>query len=212
MIKLKVKTYCLGMWQTNSYVVSAEETDKCWIIDAGFDPERMVADIKIKELKPEYLIYTHAHLDHIAGTAVIRKAFPEIKTAICEVEKSFLGDPSKNLSASAGMSVTADDADITLTDGQSLDFEGLPFTVLTTPGHSPGGICLYQKDSGLLFAGDTIFQGSVGRYDFPTSNGEALFSSIKTKLLPLPDETKVFPGHGGTTTIGDEKAHNPFLI
>ncbi|HAK45670.1 MAG TPA: hypothetical protein DCO79_07100 [Spirochaeta sp.] len=211
MIKIKVKSYCLGMWQTNSYVVSAEESDKCWIIDAGFDPERMVADIKIKNLSPEYLIYTHAHLDHIAGTVVIREAFPDIKTAISEVEASFLGDPAKNLSSSAGMNVTADDADLLLTDGQELDFEGLKFKVLATPGHSPGGICLYQEDAALLFAGDTLFQGSVGRYDFPTSNGDNLFTSIKQQLMPLPPETKVFPGHGGATTIGEEKEHNPFL-
>ena len=211
MIKLNVKTYCLGMWQTNSYVLSAEGSDKCWIIDAGFDPEAMVEDIREKNLKPEFLIYTHAHLDHIAGTAVIREAFPEIKTAISEAEASFLGDPSKNLSSSAGMNVTADDADVLLSDGQELDFEGLVFRVITTPGHSPGGICLYQEEAGLLFSGDTLFQGSVGRYDFPSSNGEDLFQSIKEKLMSLPDETKTFPGHGGATTIGSEKRNNPFF-
>lgn len=210
-MKLKVKPYCLGMWQTNSYVIFSEDSEKCWIIDAGFDPERMVADIKTKKLMPEYLIYTHAHLDHIAGTAVIKAAFPEIKTAIAETEASYLGDPSLNLSAQSGMTVTADDADLLLTDGQELEFEGLSFRILTTPGHSPGGICLYQEDSRLLFSGDTLFQRSVGRYDFPSSNGEDLFASIQKKLMLLPPETKVFPGHGGSTTIGEEKEGNPFL-
>lgn len=211
MININVKTWCLGMWQTNSYVLSSDESDKCWIIDAGFDPEKMIADIQVKNLVPEMLIYTHAHLDHIAGTDAIRKAFPDMKTAILEVESSFLGDPSMNLSVTAGMNVTAEDADIMLADGQELIFEGAIFKVLATPGHSPGGICLYQADQDLLFSGDTLFQGSVGRYDFPTSNGEALFSSIKEKLTPLPGSTKVFPGHGGTTTIAEEKKNNPFL-
>ena len=211
MSRLNVKTYCLGMWQTNSYLLTAEETEKCWIIDAGFDPERLVADIKSAGLVPEYLVYTHAHLDHIAGTAVIREAFPGIKTVISTEEASFLGDPAKNLSSGAGMTVTADDADMVVEDGDSLEFEGLSFRIIATPGHSPGGICVYQEEGGLLFSGDTLFQGSVGRYDFPTSDGEALFDSIRRKLLPLPDGVKVFPGHGGATTIGDEKANNPFL-
>ena len=199
------------MWQTNSYVLSSDESDGCWIIDAGFDPEDMIDDLMQKKLKPELLIYTHAHLDHIAGTSAVSAAFPEIKTAISEFEASHLGDPAKNLSVSAGMKVTARNADILLTDGQKLEFAGLDFSVISTPGHSPGGICLYQAESDLLFSGDTLFQGSVGRYDFPGSNGEELFRSIREKLTVLPDSTRVFPGHGGSTTIGEEKQNNPFL-
>ena len=208
---IDVKKYCLGMWQTNSYLVTAEGSKDCWIVDAGFEPKRMIDDIKREGYKPELLIITHAHLDHIAGADEIKEAFPGIKTAISEAEASFLGDPAMNLSASAGMEITAGEADILLSDGQELDFHGMDFVVMTTPGHSPGGICLYQEDEGLLFAGDTLFQRSVGRYDFPTSNGEDLFNSIRTKLLPLPVQTKVFPGHGGSTSIGEEKEQNPFL-
>ena len=100
MIDIQVKTCCLGMWQTNSYLVSTKESDECWIIDAGFDPEEMIADIQLNNLYPELLIYTHAHLDHIAGTAAFREAFPEMKTAISELEGTFLGDPARNLSIS----------------------------------------------------------------------------------------------------------------
>ncbi len=211
MANIDVQTFCLGMWQTNSFVISTEGKDTCWIIDAGFEPERMIDWIKQKSFKPAMLFYTHAHLDHIAGTSEIKKAFPGVKTAVSEAEAAFLEDPSKNLSASAGMKITADAADIVLSDGQVFDFEGFEFTVISTPGHSPGGICLYQPESAVLFAGDTLFQGSIGRYDFPTSNGKHLFESIEKKLLILPDETKVFCGHGGSTTIGAEKASNPFL-
>ncbi len=211
MTNIKVKTYCLGMWQTNSYLLTAEGKENCWIIDAGFEPEPMIDDLKTEKLKPEMLIYTHAHLDHIAGTAAIKSAFPGIRTAISETEATFLGDASRNLSSSAGMNITVDNADVLLADGQELVFEELVFRVITTPGHSPGGICLYQDETKLLFSGDTLFQGSVGRYDFPTSSGEDLFRSIKEKLLILPDDTNAFPGHGGPTTIGAEKRNNPFL-
>ncbi len=211
MKKIHVKTYCLGMWQTNSYVVKSENSRKCWIIDAGFEPGKMIEDLKSEQLEPEYLIYTHAHLDHIAGTDSIKEAFPGIKTAISEAEADFLGDPSKNLSASAGMNISVDAPDFLLKDGQKLDFEGLEFLVISTPGHSPGGICLYQKETSILFSGDTLFQGSVGRYDFPSSNGKDLFKSIREKLMSLPDDTDTFPGHGYPTTIGSERKNNPFL-
>lgn len=211
MKQLNVKTYCLGMWQTNSYVITQEDSDKCWIIDAGFEPEKMIKEIIMKKLNPEFLIYTHSHLDHIAGTEAVREAFPEIKTGISEDEADFLGDPAKNLSAMSGMNVSVGDADFTLKDQQEIKFNDLVFKVISTPGHSPGGICLYQKESDLLLCGDTLFQGSVGRYDFPTSDGEALFKSIKEKLLVLPDKTEVLPGHGAATTIGIEKSSNPFL-
>jgi len=196
---------------TNSYLVTKEGSDVCWLIDAGFEPESMVEEIKTKGLKPELLIYTHAHLDHIAGTDTVKTAFPDIKTAIFSSEDAFLSDPSLNLSTSAGMNVSVGSADMLLTDGQELDFEGFVFKVIHTPGHSPGGICLYQKENNILFSGDTLFQGSVGRYDFPTSNGDDLMKSLKEKLILLPEITTVYPGHGGSSRIGEEKRTNPFL-
>jgi glyoxylase-like metal-dependent hydrolase (beta-lactamase superfamily II) len=208
---IEVKTFCLGMWMTNSYLVTKEGSGKCWLIDAGFEPESMIEDIKGKGLEPEMLIFTHAHLDHIAGTESIKKTFPNIRTAIHSSEGGYLSDPELNLSRSAGMNITAAPADLLLEDGQELDFEGSVFKIFHTPGHSPGGICLYQKEGNILFSGDTLFQGSVGRYDFPTSNGTDLMDSIKQKLLPLPEITLVYPGHGGMSRIGEEKRSNPFL-
>ncbi len=199
------------MWMTNSYLISKEGSSACWLIDAGFEPGSMIEEIKAAGLRPELLIYTHAHLDHIAGADAVISAFPEIKTAISSEEAAFLSDPALNLSTSTGMNITAPPADMELSDGEELDFEGFIFKVLHTPGHSPGGICLYQRESDILFSGDTLFQGSVGRYDFPTSNGEALMASIKEKLITLPDTTIIYPGHGGSSRIGDEKRTNPFL-
>ena len=208
---INIDTYCLGMWMTNSYVISIEGSSKCWIIDAGFEPRGMIDEIKAKGLLPEMLIFTHAHLDHIAGEKALRSEFPGLKTAIFESEAGFLTDPELNLSTSAGMMVKAEPADMLLADEQTIEFEGHPFRVIHTPGHSPGGICLYQKENNILFSGDTLFQGSVGRYDFPTSDGQALMRSIKEKLANLPEDTDVYPGHGAATRIGDELRTNPFL-
>ncbi|MDC7124714.1 MAG: MBL fold metallo-hydrolase, partial [Spirochaetales bacterium] len=201
----------LGSWQTNSYVITKDGENTCWIIDAGFEPDVMIKYIKDKALIPERLIYTHAHLDHIAGVNDIIKEFPDIKTAISPEEKSFLSDPVKNMSSMMGFEIKAPEADQFLSDGDILNFCGSDFVVFSTPGHSPGGICLYQKEENILFSGDTLFQGSVGRYDFPTSNGQDLFDSIKNKLMILPDSTNVYPGHGGKTTIGFERTNNMFL-
>ena len=196
---------------TNSYIIYPDKGAGCFIIDAGFEPGPMITEINDLDLKPELLILTHAHLDHIAGAGEIKKAFPDIRIAVAVQEADFLSDPGLNLSAQMGMDITAPPADFLLSDGQKLQLEGFDFTVIHTPGHSPGGICLYQAESALLIAGDTLFAGSVGRYDFPTSDGEALMRSIKEKLMILPDNTAVYPGHGGSSTIGDEKRNNPFL-
>ncbi len=208
---IKVEQFTLGAWMVNSYVVYPEGQKNCWIIDAGFEPEPMIEALKAKDLKPELLIYTHAHLDHIAGGEAVVKAFPGIKSAIHSQEAAFLSDASLNMSSQMGMNITAPVAELILSDDQKLEIGGSTFKVIHTPGHSPGGICLYCEDERLMFSGDTLFEGSVGRYDFPTSDGEKLFSSIREKLLFLPEDTKVYPGHGNSTRIGREKRSNPFL-
>jgi glyoxylase-like metal-dependent hydrolase (beta-lactamase superfamily II) len=116
-----------------------------------------------------------------------------------------------NLSEFAGLSPTKTKADYLLEDGQLIEAAQIRLKVLHTPGHTPGGICLYSADEGIVFAGDTLFAGSVGRTDFPGGNTKQLLKSIKEKLLPLPDNTKIYPGHGPATTIAEEKKFNPYL-
>lgn len=207
---LKTKRFVLGDWATNCYLVYSD-SGACWIVDAGFEPDYMLRFIREKELRPEKIILTHAHLDHIGGLEQVQNAYPDLPILIHEAETAFMTDPMLNLSAMMGMQLIAPQATGTLKHGDTLTLDGDDFEVRHTPGHSPGGICLYQPDHALAIVGDTLFAGSIGRYDFPTSDGRALIRGIHQQLLTLPDDTRVLPGHGPETTIGNERMSNPFL-
>ncbi|WP_432799987.1 MBL fold metallo-hydrolase [Poriferisphaera sp. WC338] len=207
---IQIHTFSLGTFQTNCFVLEAADKS-CWIVDAGFEPNALIACVQENGLVPEKLILTHAHHDHIEGIHKIREAFPNIPIYVHESEKDFLTDTTLNLSAALGMPAVAPEADHFVTHGDTLSLAGMTFEIRHTPGHSPGGICLYQPENEFVISGDTLFANSIGRYDFPTSDGQALFNSIKTQLFTLPDNTTIYPGHGPSTTIGHEKATNPFL-
>lgn len=214
-----IRKVSLGPWETNCYVVSeggGHAGGECWIIDAGFEPEELVELVRKGGLKPTRLILTHAHLDHIGGVREVLKALGRMPIAIHRAEAMHLTDPTLNLSAFIGMPTTAPEADEILEEGQELTLGRLRWRVIHTPGHSPGGITLHWKSTvagepDMAIVGDTLIAGSIGRSDFPTSDGKALIDSIKRKLFALPEETRVYPGHGPTTTIGDEKEMNPFV-
>lgn len=206
---LGIQTFCLGQWQTNCYVLSVGRS--CWIIDAGFDPEEMLDAIAERKLKLEKIVLTHAHLDHIAGLNEVRRRHPQVPILIHVDEQEFLTDTRLNLSAAFVQPVVAPEPTALLNHGDTLDLGGLGFEVRHTPGHSPGGITLYQPDHGVALVGDTLFAGSIGRYDFPTSDGPQLMQSISGQLMSLPDETRILPGHGPETSIGQERATNPYL-
>ncbi|MCC6908496.1 MAG: MBL fold metallo-hydrolase [Phycisphaerales bacterium] len=206
-----IRSCTLGPWETNCYVVSTPGSDECWIIDVGFDPEVLIQLVRRANLRPVRIVLTHAHLDHIAGVRQVLDAFGPVVLAIHEAEADFLLDPNLNLSSFVEMNITTPPADELLRDGQVLTLGDAQWKVLHTPGHSPGGITLYHAPSNQAIVGDTLFAGSVGRYDFPTSDGALLFRSIREKLLTLPDETRIYPGHGPETTIGRERRTNPFL-
>lgn len=207
-----VSTCTLGPWETNCYVVSLPDSAECWIVDVGFDPDPLIQLVRDRGLKPVRIILTHSHLDHIAGVRQLLEELGPVPLAIHEAEAEFLLDPDLNLSSYVEMNVTTPPADEQLHDGQTLALGSTEWKVLHTPGHSPGGITLYHAASHQAIVGDTLFADSIGRYDFPTSNGELLFRSIREKLLTLPDETRIYPGHGPQSTIGRERGHNPFLI
>lgn len=209
---LDIKSFCLGEWMTNCYVVHvAEESGACWIVDAGFEPQAMVEYIQARRLKPQLVVLTHAHVDHIAGLCVLRQMWPDLPILIHPREQEFLVDPMLNLSIATSDPITAPQATAFLTHAQRLVLDGIGFEIRHTPGHSPGGVTLYQAEAGVAIVGDTLFAGSVGRYDFPTSDSESLMKSVRTQLLTLPDQTRVLPGHGAETTIGQERRTNPFL-
>jgi glyoxylase-like metal-dependent hydrolase (beta-lactamase superfamily II) len=156
-------------------------------------------------------VLTHGHIDHIEGVASLRAEFPDIKVYIHKLDAEMLTEPYTNLSAMTGASFSVEPADFLLEEQSVIEQADIKLSVLHTPGHTPGGICLYCEDEGIVFTDDTLFADSIGRTDFPNGSMEQLLQSIREKLFTLPDETKVYSGHGPMTSIAHEKKYNPFL-
>jgi hydroxyacylglutathione hydrolase len=204
---MRIDRLVLGDYENNCYIVRKDEkTRSCIIIDTGLSAEPLIDFLKGKDLDPETLILTHGHGDHIAGVAPLRKNFGKIKVCIHKADSHMLTDSISNFSSFLGKKIETSPADIIFENEGPIESAGLKFTIIHTPGHTPGGICLYNSDEKILFSGDTLFAGSVGRTDF---SGYDVQKSLKQ--LVLPDDTKVLPGHGPDTTIGQEKSYNPYL-
>jgi hydroxyacylglutathione hydrolase len=209
---MKIDRLILGGFETNCYVVRRDESARdCLIVDAGLDARDMIEFLKQHQLAPVAVVLTHGHADHIAGLAALQQHYPGITVYLHKSDADLLKDPGANLSVLAGVSFTTEPADVLLEDGDTVEEAGLRLKVLHTPGHTPGGICLYSEPDGVVFVGDTLFAGSVGRTDFPGGDMNQLLASIRSKLFTLPDATAVYPGHAMRTTIGREKRTNPFL-
>ena len=209
---MKMDCFALGAYETNCYVLrSSGEAKDCLVIDAGFDSEQLVDFLHEQKLNPVALVLTHGHIDHIAGVNALRDKFPDMKVYIHQLDAEMLEEPLSNLSAMTGAAFVADPADVTMDDLDVIEIAGIKLQVLLTPGHTPGGISLYSAEYGVVFSGDALFADSVGRTDFPGGSMTQLVSGIKEKLFTLPDETKVYPGHGPATTIAREKMHNQYL-
>ncbi len=209
---MKIDRLILGDFQTNSYVVRRDESaTDCVIVDTGLDARDLVAFLKEQRLRPAAVILTHGHIDHIQGLGLLRQEFPSVQVYIHRLDAHLLEDPDANLSGLAGGDFVTKAADVLLEDGRTIEEAGIRLSVLHTPGHTPGGICLYAERDGVLFSGDTLFADSIGRTDFPGGSVDQLLAGIRDKLLVLPDLTVVHPGHGGRTTLGREKRCNPFL-
>lgn len=209
---MNIHNLVLGEFETNSYVLTADDSSTdCVIIDAGLESGELVDYIKQQNLNPVAIILTHGHADHIVGLKQLRREFPNIQVAISETDSAMLTDSVGNLSSMLGRPFSTDKAQVIIQTEQKLSYAGIDFDVIFTPGHTPGGICLHCQKNGVVFVGDTLFAGSVGRTDFPGGNSAQLVKSIKEKLLCLDGTTKAYPGHGPMTTISLEKNSNPFL-
>ena len=193
----------LGPFASNCYIVGDESSLEGIVIDPGAQAGQILKKVKERGLTIKTIVITHTHPDHIGAVKAVKDA---TKAEICVHT-----DEARGLDSPGGHGIPVQTVapDRLLKGGDSIKFGTMNFLVLHTPGHSPGGICLFGE--GIVFTGDTLFASSIGRSDFPGGNHHQLLTNIHTKLMVLPDQTPVYPGHGPSTTIGDEKRGNPFL-
>ncbi len=198
----------VGPLQVNCYILADEKTKEAVVIDPGDDAEDILKIIKDKELKVRYIVNTHAHFDHVGANAKLKEA-TGAEILLHEADAALLSSSTGQAKMFGMKTAASPPADRYIRDGDVITAGEVSLTVLCTPGHSSGGVSLIED--GMVFTGDALFAGSIGRTDLPGGNLMTLIGSIKTKLLDLPDETRVFPGHGPDSTIGEEKKENPFL-
>ena len=196
-----IKTIMAGMYEENCYLIMDEDTKELAIVDPGGQPNKIEKEIKLLEGKPKFILLTHGHMDHVGGVVELVNKF-NIPFYINEIEEKYI----KNDNSVFGSLPKASGY---LNEGDTLNLGDNVIKVIETPGHTAGGICFLILDK--LFTGDTLFQGSVGRSDFPGGDGMQLVKNIKEKLLPLGDDIEVYAGHGPASTTGYEKRRNPFL-
>ncbi len=211
----------------NGYTVYVREGGPCWIIDPGLPPQagQIVQHVCEHSLQPVAIVLTHAHADHIAGIDEVRDnlgaraptpalgAGIGIPVYLAKEEWAALSDPMENLSGMMGPGFSTKVTEpLDLRPGEAIELDGSRWEILDTSGHSPGGRTLYCRELGIAFVGDAVFAGSVGRVDFPHSDGDLLMRNIRERLMTLPDDTRVLSGHGPETTVGRERTTNPFIL
>lgn len=201
--RIQVKTKQEGLL-TNSYVVCDEESKEAMVIDPGGEPERIAEILDILNANLKYIFMTHCHADHIGGAAELKRRKGG-KVLISREDSEGLYKEEINLAYLINMEKPELEADSRVDDGDLIHLGNLEFKVIATPGHTKGGLCLYSEKLGLVFTGDTLFSGTWGRTDLPTGSFVDIINSITNKLMILPDETIVYPGHGKITMIQDEK-------
>ena len=210
---MEIHAFVLGSMQVSAYVVTDDA--ETMIVDGPEGSERIVAFLRERGLTPQLLVNTHGHVDHIQGNGLLKETWPEMALAIGEADGPMLRSPTRNMSILLGAWLKSPEADLLLAGGDRLSVGSATFEVLATPGHSPGGISLYSSQGPdgrpVAFTGDALFAGGIGRTDFPGANHKTLIESIKTRLLTLPPETAVYPGHGPASTVAEEAATNPWL-
>jgi len=208
MEELKVGSMVLGSVQTNCFYIYREGHKEVICVDPADKGNKIFELLQKKELEVAGIIFTHGHFDHILGAKELKR-LSGAKLYAYKEEKCVLEDATINYSAQMGRSYEAE-VDEYLEDGATVTFGEMSFTIIATPGHTVGSCCLYFEKDKVLMSGDTLFLESVGRTDLITGSGATLERSIKNKLMILPDDIKVYPGHGDSTTIGHERAYNPY--
>jgi hydroxyacylglutathione hydrolase len=209
---LQIHTIVSEPFAENTYVVWQPGRKEALVIDPGMETEPILDLLRDDGLVPAAILNTHGHADHIAGNAALKEVYPDAPLVIGANEAGMLLDADANLSAPFGFPIVSPAADRLVREREAMDYAGIRLEVFDVPGHSPGHVVfLYRDQPCILFGGDVLFRGSIGRYDFPNSNGDLLFRGIREKVFTLPEDTVVYPGHGPATTVGYEKRTNPFV-
>ena len=205
-----LETFAVGPLQCNCTILGDEATREAVVVDPGDNIPEILSRLQKHELTVRQIVITHAHIDHVGGAILLKRATgaPVYLNqrdvgllGAMEVQAGWLGIPTPEVAS----------PDVSAEDGSIVGLASLPAEVIHTPGHTPGSICLLFAQQNLLLAGDTLFAGSIGRTDLPGGDGRQILRSLRDRLMVLPDATRVLPGHGPDTTIGEEKQSNPFL-
>ena len=208
---LKVLTIPTAPIEENCYIAYDEESKEALVIDPGNEGEKIFSLLKGEDLKVQTILLTHGHWDHIGAVEELRRKL-EVPVQIHGDDASMLTDSRQNLYAfMSGGRMEGEPADKVFREGAIFACGAYSFKVIHTPGHTPGGCCFYCQEAGVLFSGDSLFAEEIGRCDFPGGSLSSLVGSLKEQILCLPEETKVYPGHGPATRVGWERLHNPYL-
>ena len=211
--EIRIETVVSAPFEENTYVVQLAGRNDCLVFDPGLEPGEIIDLVVERQWQPAAILLTHGHADHIAGNQALKKRWPDCPIVIGRGDAPKLTDARLNLSAQYGLPLTSPPADVLLDDGDRYSAAGFDFDVYEIPGHSCGHIVFVWRGGTpvVVFAGDVLFAGSVGRTDFPDGSFEQLARGIHQKLFTLPDDSVVLSGHGPPTTIGQEKRTNPFV-
>lgn len=218
MSEIKIGRMVMGVCQTNCYFLYRQGERLAVVVDPADRGRDIYDSLRRNGFSVAGILLTHGHFDHIwgldglrdaAGAAAEAEGLEPVKAYACKAERELLKNAGMNVSRQAGRACETY-ADVYVEDAEEITLAGMTCRVIATPGHTGGGCCYYFQEAGILVSGDTLFAGSVGRTDFPTGSMGTLVRSIKEKLFVLPEDTRVYPGHGESTTIGDEKKNNPF--
>ncbi len=200
----------VGLLQVNCYIIGDEETKEAVVIDPGGDEDDILEVLNYHQLKLKYIIDTHGHFDHVDANLPLREA-TGAEIAIHESDAGMLSAPSAEAMFFTGNRLRTSQADVLLKEGDVISFGSIRLQVLHTPGHTPGGISLVMAGQPYVYVGDLLFNGSIGRTDFPGGSFEELINAVRTKIFTLGDNYTVYPGHGPVTTVGHERKYNPFF-